>query len=50
MIYEKCVRVFKYVYFEVSSMAFKDRLKEARTNKGLTQEQLAKQVNWDLFL
>jgi len=26
-------------------MAFKERLKEARTNKGLTQEQLAKKVN-----
>jgi len=42
----KFVFVFsKFVYFEVSSMAFKERLKEARTNKGLTQEQLAKQVN-----
>jgi len=26
-------------------MAFKERLKSARTNKGLTQEQLAKKVN-----
>lgn len=45
MIYEKSVRVFKNVEIEVSSMAFKERLKEARTNKGLTQAQLAKEVN-----